>query len=150
MVRVSIIVGCFGNAPISSKRCTMAAAFAPLPADVAGAGEATDGAAEVAEVVWLWGADGTGVSSVSVVIVCTGVTGTVAVTLGVTGAVVADTGEAGLTGLMGLTGESTLVGFVIDLTQVLDDVTHEPQTGCPYGSGQILVEVWVIAPVYPA
>lgn len=148
----STMLGCLGIAPISVRRCTRAAALAPVPADVAGAGEAAGWAGEVAEVVGLWGADslaGCGDCSgvVSVVIVGTGVAGTVAVTLGMTGAVVADTGEAGLTGLMGLTGESTLVGFVIDLTQVSDDVTHEPQTGCPYGLGQVLVMVCTIAPV---
>jgi hypothetical protein len=57
---------------------------------------------------------------------------------------------ADMTGLTGLTGDSTLVGFVTDLTQVLDEVTQEPHTGCPYGSGQVLVMVCVMLPVNPA
>lgn len=132
----STIDGCFGIAPIISSLCVIDTAFAPLPADGAGAELAADGAAEVAVFVWLWGADslaGCGDCSgvVSVVIVGTGVTGTVAVTLGVTGTVVADTGEAGLTGLTGLTGDSTLVGFVTDLTQAFEEVTQSPHKGCP-------------------
>ena len=57
---------------------------------------------------------------------------------------------ADMTGDIGLTGDSTLVGFVTDLTQLLDDVTHEPHTGCPYGFGQLLLMVWVMLPVNPA
>ena len=61
--------------------------------------------------------------------------------------VVAITGETGLTGLTGL---STFVGFVIDLTQVLDVVTQFDHSGVPYGSGHELLLVCVTEPVYPA
>lgn len=44
-VKVSIIVGWGGSAPIIVSRWTIAAAFAPLPAVDAGAGLAADGAA---------------------------------------------------------------------------------------------------------
>lgn len=87
---------------------------------------AGDGAEELPEDVWLWGcdtgADAPGVS-VGLVIVCTDATGAIAGAVGIAG--------ADMTGEIGLTGESTLVGFVTDLTQVLDDVSHEPHTGCP-------------------
>jgi hypothetical protein len=154
-VRVSTIVGCFGIAPISSSLRIVNACFAPFFADGAGAELAGDGAAEVSELVWLWDEDpvllGDGVSDgVSAVVVGTVTTGTFTVTLGMTGTVVADTGEAGFTGLIGLTGESTFVGLVTDFTQVSDDVTHEPHTGCPYGFGHVLVIVCVMLPVYPA
>jgi hypothetical protein len=130
--------GCFGNAPIISSFCTRAAAFAPFPADGAGAELAADGATEVSVLVWLLGADSVFGCSLSVwpVVVCTGGTGAVTGTMGVAG-----TDMTGETGLIGLTGDSTFVGFVIDFTQVSDDVTHEPHTGCPYGFGQVLVIV---------
>ena len=157
MVNVSIIVGCFGSAPIISKRCTRAAAFAPLPADAAGAGEAGDGAAEVSEVVWLWGADTVSVllavllEGVSVtgstVIVGTGAAGTVAVTLKVAAALVGFSGDAGLSGL---TGDVGFVGLVIDFTHVSDVVTQGAKDKLPYGSGHAPTRVCVIDPVYPA
>lgn len=52
--------------------------------------------------------------------------------------------------MTGLIGDSGLVGFVTDLTQVLEEVTQEPHTGCPYGSGHVLVMVCAMLPVYPA
>lgn len=118
------MLGCLGIAPISSSLCTSAAALAPLFADVCGAGEAVDGAAEVPELVWLGGAGSVVVDSV--VVVCAGAAGTITGAVGIAGADM--TGE---TGLIGLTGDSTFVGLVTDFTQVFEDVTHEPHTGCP-------------------
>ena len=123
MVNVSMIVGCLGMAPIMSSFWTRAAAFAPLPADAAGAGLATDGAAEVAEVVWLdWEVGASGVS-VGCVIVGTDTTGAGA---GVTGVETAD-----VTGLIGLAGDITFVGFVSDFTQESELVVHAPNNGLP-------------------
>lgn len=90
------------------------------------------------------GAVGASGVSVGVVIIGAGTGCTI------TGAVGIAAADVGLTGLTGLTGLSTLVGLVTDFTQVFDDVTHEPQTGAPYGLGQALVMVCVIDPVYPA
>ena len=127
---VSTIVGWGGIAPIIVKRCTRAAAFAPVAADEAGAELAADGAAEVAEGVWLWGADSLlgwdeGASGVSVggVIICAGTTGAGA---GITGVETADVTLAGLSGLTGLVG---LVGFVTDLTQAFEEVIQSPHKG---------------------
>ena len=130
MVNVSMIVGCFGMAPIMSSFWTRAAAFAPLPADCAGAELAADGASEVAEVVWLGDVDSVldwevGASGVSVgcVIVGADTTGAGA---GVTGVETAD-----VTGLIGLTGDITFVGFVSDFTQESELVAHAPNNGLP-------------------
>ena len=128
MVNVSIIVGCFGNAPIKSNFWTRAAAFAPLPADAAGAELTADGASEVPEVVWLGDAllDGeVGASGVSVgcVIVGTDTTGAG------TGVTVVETAD--VTGLIGLTGDITFVGFVSDFTQESELVVHAPNNGLP-------------------
>jgi hypothetical protein len=48
---------------------------------------------------------------------------------------------------MGLIGLVGFVGFEIDFTQVFEDVTHEPHTGCPYGLGQVLLMVCTTLPV---
>jgi len=74
-----------------------------------------------------------GASGVSVgcVIICAGPGRAVAGAMGVAGADMGLTGLLGLSGLTGLTGDSTFVGLVTDLTQVFDDVTQEPQAGCP-------------------
>ena len=42
----------------------------------------------------------------------------------------------GLAGFSGLTGLTGLVALVMDFTQLSLLVTHAPQTGEPYGSGQ--------------
>lgn len=122
--------GCRGIAPISVSLCTRAAALAPLAAGVLAAGEAADGAAELPEPVWGWGADSVEVrasgASVGVWVIGTSTSGAEAGAGVITGA-----DMTGDTGLIGLTGDSTLVGFVTDLTHVLDDVTHGPQAGCP-------------------
>jgi hypothetical protein len=58
----------------------------------------------------------------------------------------------GVTGadMTGETGLSTLVGFVIDFTQVSDVVCQTPDhTGLPYGFGHVLVIDWVMLPVNP-
>lgn len=128
MVNVSMMVGCFGIAPTISSFCTRAAAFAPLPADCAGAELTADGASEVPEVVWLWDAllDGEiGASCVSVgcVIVGTDTTGAS------TGVIVVETAD--VTGLIGLTGDITFVGFVSDFTQESELVAHAPNNGLP-------------------
>jgi hypothetical protein len=72
--------------------------------------------------------------------------------IAVAGAVgIAGADMTGETGLMGLTGDSTLVGFVIDFTQLLDVVCQTPDhTGLPYGFGHVLVIDWVMLPVNPA
>jgi hypothetical protein len=145
----STIVGCFGIAPISVRRWTSATALAPLAALVLGAGATGDGAAEV--VGLLGGEDSGREEGASGVSVGCGVIGAnpgiaVAGAVGITGADV--TGE---TGLMGLIGDSTLVGFVIDFTQLSDVVCQTPDhTGLPYGFGQVLVIDWVMLPVNPA
>lgn len=130
MVNVSMIVGCFGIAPTISSFCTRAAAFAPLPADCAGAELTADGASEVPEFVWLWGVDSVldweeGASGVSVgcVIVGTDTTGAS------TGVTVVETAD--VTGLIGLTGDITFVGFVSDFTQESELVAHAPNNGLP-------------------
>lgn len=123
MVNVSMIVGCLGMAPIMSSLWTGAAAFAPLPADCAGAELAADGAAEVAEVVWLDWEVGTSGVSVGCVIVGADTTGA---GTGVTGVETAD-----VTGLIGLTGDITFVGFVSDFTQESELVVHAPNNGLP-------------------
>jgi hypothetical protein len=56
-------------------------------------------------------------------------------------------GLVGFNGLTGDTGLATLVGFVIDFTQLLDVVTQGCHTGCPYGSGHVEERVWVMLPV---
>lgn len=71
--------------------------------------------------------------SVGCVIVGTGACWTVTGAMGVTG--------ADMTWLIGLTGLVGFVGFVSDFTQVFEDVTQEPNTGVPYGSGHVLVMV---------
>jgi hypothetical protein len=126
----SMMDGCFGIAPISSSLCVIDTAFAPLPADGAGAELAADGAAEVPVLVWLGGADSVldwevGASGVSVGCVVVGAVATGA------GAGIAGVETADVTGLTGLTGDSTLVGFVTDFTQVSEDVTQSPHKGCP-------------------
>jgi hypothetical protein len=147
-VNVSIILGCFGIAPINSNFCTSAAAFAPLPADGAGAELTGDGAAEVSELVWLWGAEaGASVLTPSVVIVGAGAAGTVAVTLKVALALVGLVGDAGFRGLIGDVG---LVGFVIDFTHESEVVIQDVNDKVPYGSGHVPTLVCVIDPVYPA
>jgi hypothetical protein len=99
---------------------------------ILGAGGAGDGAAEVAGL--LGGEDSgreEGASGVSVGCGIIGANSGIAVTgaMGVTGADM--TGETGL---------STLVGFVIDFTQVSDVVCQTPDhTGLPYGFGHVLV-----------
>ena len=66
--------------------------------------------------------------------------------MGITGADM--TGE---TGLIGLIGDSTLVGLVIDFTQLSDVVCQAPDhTWLPYGFGQVLLMVCVMLPVNPA
>lgn len=132
MVNVSMIVGCFGIAPIMSSFWTRAAAFAPLPADAAGAELTADGASEVAEVVWLGGADSVldwevGTSCVSVGCVIVG-TDTIGASTGVT---VVKTADVAFRGLIGLTGLSTLVGFVTDFTQESELVVHAPNNRLP-------------------
>lgn len=137
MLSNSMMDGCFGIAPISSSFCVIDTAFAPVPAGVLVAGEAADGAAEVSEAVWLWGADTlldsvlldgeVGASGVSVgcVIVGTGTTGAGAGIAGI------ETADVALSGLIGLTGLSTLVGFVTDFTQESELVTHAPNNRLP-------------------
>jgi hypothetical protein len=62
-----------------------------------------------------------------------------------------ETGLLGLSGLTGLTGDNTLVGLLIDFTQLLDVVCQTPDhTGDPYGFGHVLVIDWVMLPVNPA
>jgi hypothetical protein len=47
---------------------------------------------------------------------------------------------ADMIGDIGLTGDSTLVGLLIDLTQVFDIVAQAfDHTGLPYGFGHVLV-----------
>jgi hypothetical protein len=147
-VNVSIILGCFGSAPINSNRCTSAAAFAPFFADGAGAELTGDGAAEVSELGWLWGAEaGASVLTSSVVIVGAGATGTVAVTLVMALALVGLVGDAGFSGL---TGDVGLVGFVIDFTHASEVTIQDVKDKLPYGSGHAPTRVCVIDPVYPA
>lgn len=151
MVNVSIIVGCFGNAPIMSNFCTRAAAFAPLPADELVAGESGDGATEVSVLVWLWGADSVldwevWASCVSVGCVVSG-TDTTGAGAGVTGT---ETTDVAFSGLIGLTGLSTLVGFVTDFTHASKVVVQDVKDKLPYGSGHVPVLVCVMDPVYPA
>lgn len=149
------MLGCLGRAPISSSRCTRAAAFAPLTADGAGAELPADGAAEVSVLVGLGGAGAlllsvllVGVSVTgSAVIVGTGAAGAVAVTLKVAAALVGFSGEAGFSGL---TGDVGFVGFTIDFTHVSDVVVQGPKDKFPYGSGHVPTLVCVIDPVYPA
>lgn len=124
--------GCFGIAPIISSLCVIDTALAPVPARVFGAGEAADGAAEVSELVWLWGADsaellgaaeGASGESVAAGVVGAGAAGAVTGTAGV---IDADMGLIGLTGLVGL------VGLLIDLTHVFDVVCQAfDHTGLP-------------------
>lgn len=151
----STMDGCFGIAPASSSFCTIDTAFAPVPAAGAEAELPADGAPEVAAgatagaasvVCDCWLDGDVGASGVSVGCVVTGAD-TTGAGAGVTGVATAD---VALTGLIGLTGLVGLVGFVADFTQVFDDVAHEPHTGCPYGSGQVLTLVCVMMPVYPA
>ena len=130
MVNVSMIVGCLGIAPMSFNLWTRAAAFAPLPADAAGAELTADGASQVAEVVWLGGADSVldwevGASCVSVGCVIVGADTTGAST----GVTVVETAD--VTGLIGLTGDITFVGFVSDFTQESELVVHAPNNGLP-------------------
>jgi hypothetical protein len=111
---------------------------------------AGDGAAEVSEVVWLWGAGavvGASVLTSSVVIVGAGATGTVAVTLKVALALVGLAGDAGFSGL---TGDVGLVGFVIDFTHASEVTIQDVKDKLPYGSGHVPTRVCVIDPVYPA
>jgi hypothetical protein len=62
--------------------------------------------------------------------------------MGIAGADMGLTGLLGLSGLTGLTGDSTLVGFVIDFTQLSDVVCQDPDhAGTPYGSGHVLAIV---------
>ena len=86
--------------------------FAPVWAVDDGAELSAFGASEPSIVVWL---------------LSTGVWGAVTGGVGVVKA---------LMGLTGDTGLVTFVGLVIDFTQVLAVVTHDPKTCCPYGSGQ--------------
>jgi hypothetical protein len=86
---------------------------------------------------WLWGG-GSGV--VSTVIVGTGVGGAITGALTMAGALMTE-----------LSGDSTLVGLLIDLTQVFDVVAQAfDHTGLPYGFGHVLVIDWVMLPVNPA
>ena len=56
-------------------------------------------------------------------------------------------GFIGLLGLIGLTGLVGFVGLLRDFLHVSDIVTQGANTGCPYGSGQEDVRVWVIKPI---
>jgi hypothetical protein len=133
-----------------SSLCIVNACFAPLPADGCGTELAADGAAEVSELVWLWGEDSVVLVELdgSVVELCVSV-GCVIVGTNTSGAVTGTVGIAG-TDMIGDTGLVGFVGFDNDFTQVFEDVTHEPPTGFPYGFGQVLVDVWTMLPVYPA
>jgi hypothetical protein len=144
---VSIIVGCFGNAPISSKRCTIERFLADAPAAGLGvAGFSVDWALEPSVGVWLWGSEdwellsdvlcvsvvvdslvvvccsGCEVSDPIVSVICTLTSGAVTGTLGVTSTGVA-VGFTGLAGFSGLTGLVGLVGFVSDFTHEFSVVT---------------------------
>jgi hypothetical protein len=98
---------------------------------VDGAELPVDGAAEPAEEVWGGAADWLASCDDSDVVVGTGVVGAIAAALGVTRTGVAITGDAGFRGLTGLTGDSTLVALVIDLTHEFDEVVHSPHKSCP-------------------
>lgn len=120
------------------KRCTSAAARAPLtapwvgaacPCDGASDGEASLDGAESDDVSEGFSAGVSAGASTGVsIIVCAGA-GAVADTLGVTGA------------LMGLIGLSGLVGLVTALVHESLTKFHWPQTAWPYGSGQMLWRV---------
>jgi hypothetical protein len=53
-------------------------------------------------------------------------------------------------GLIGLTGDSGFVGLVTDLVHESLTKFHWPQTGVPYGSGQMLWRVKSFCPTKPA
>ena len=64
------------------------------------------------------------------------------------------TGEDGVVGadvvelgLRGDTGDTGLVGLLIDFLQVSDVVTQGCHAGLPYGSGHVEERVWVMLPV---
>lgn len=119
---------CFGIAPISVSLCTSAAAFAPLVTEGCGAELAVEGAAESPEEVGGWGWDPCIAPPDSCVVICAGAGITIAGALGIAGA---DMGLSGLLGFSGLTGLVGLVGLLSDLTQVFDEVSQSPHTGCP-------------------
>lgn len=80
----------------------------------------------------------TEVAGVSTV-VCNAVSScTITGSCGINGAVVTCAiGLIGFNGLIGLTGDSTFVGFVIDFTHSFKTTIQGPNTGFPYGSGQL-------------
>ena len=135
------------------KRCTSAAARAPLPAlwvgaacpcDGASDGEASLAGAESEDVSEGFSAGVSAGASAGVSIVVGTGAGAVTDTLGVAGALM------GLAGLIGLTGLVGLVGFVMDLVHVSLTRFHWPQTAWPYGSGQTLWRVKLFCPTKPA
>lgn len=119
---------CFGIAPISVSLCTSAAAFAPLVTEGCGAELAVEGAAEAPKEVGGWGEDPSVTPPDSGVVIGTGAGITIAGALGIAGA---DMGLSGLLGFSGLTGLVGLVGLLSDLTQVFEEVSQSPHTGCP-------------------
>jgi hypothetical protein len=137
---------CFGIAPISVSLCASAAAFAPLVTEGCGAELAVEGAAEAPEEVGGGGEDPSVTPPDSGVVISTGAEITVAGALWIAGA---DMGLSGLLGFSGLTGLVGLVGLLSDLTQVFDEVSQSPHTGCPYGLGHMLLRVCVMLPTNP-
>ena len=89
------------------------------------------------------------------VVVCVDVVSVWVVTeFGASVGVGAVTGEDGVVGadvvelgLRGDTGDTGLVGLLIDFLQVSDVVTQGCHAGLPYGSGHVEERVWVMLPV---
>lgn len=132
-VKVSMMVGWGGNAPIIVNRCTNAAARAPLPALEVGAAGACDGAADGVSPL---GADSAGASDGFSAGVSAGASA--GVSIGAGGGGGGGGGGGAGAGATGLTGDSGLVGLVTDLVHESLVRFHWPQMGEPYGSGQTL------------